>query len=205
MRLGILGPASDDLDALARAAELLLNKHKVVRAIYLGPDDALERMVAAWAESLVGGDPSDEGIWERAIGVAASGTSQDIDAFLAAERARLRLKSLEALPSDGLRTVEMFGERVALFVYDKALLDEEDIFSATFLVYGKSQDPLIKKIGTRWFLTPGSIGSSAGGALVLDDEGDEVQATVLDGEGKATMTETLAAARGAKLRVQGDR
>ena len=37
-----------------------------------------------------------------------------------------------------LRSVEMFGDRVAVLIHDKALLDEEDIFSATFLVYGKS-------------------------------------------------------------------
>ena len=61
---------------------------------------------------------------------------------------------------DELRTIEMFGDRVAVLIHDKALLDEEDIFSATFLVYGKSDGPLVKKIGPRWFLTPGPIGSA---------------------------------------------
>lgn len=96
----------------------------------------------------------------------------------------------------------MFGDRVAVLIHDKALLDEEDIFSATFLIYGKSDGPLIKKIGPRWFVTPGPIGAPAGGAIVLDDADDEIVATLYDGEGRLAHTETLATERAAKLRVQ---
>jgi hypothetical protein len=180
----------------------LLNGAKVTRAIYLGADDALEDTVALWAESLVGADASDEGVWERALRVVVDGSPEQIDAFLRGERARLRLKSLESLPTLELRSVEMFGDRVAVLIHDKALLDEEDIFSATFLVYGKGDGPLIKKIGPRWFLTPGPIGSPGGGAIVLDDAEDEVVATLYDAEGRAARTEILASERAAKLRVQ---
>ena len=72
----------------------------------------------------------------------------------------------------------MFGDRVAVLIHDKALLDEEGIFSATFLVYGRSTGPLVRKIGPRWFLTPGPVDSPRGGAAVLDDSGEEVVATV---------------------------
>ncbi|MBV9949501.1 MAG: hypothetical protein JOZ69_21845 [Myxococcales bacterium] len=203
MRLGLLGPANGDLAGLARCAEFLLNGAKVTRAIYLGMDDALEDTVSLWAESLVGPDPSDEGIWERALAMLGAGGSPDqIDAFLRAERARLRLKSLERLPTAELRTVEMFCDRVAVLIHDKALLDEEDIFSATFLVYGKSDAPLVKRIGPRWFLTPGPIGCAGGGSAVLDDTGDEVLATIYDGDGRASHSETLTVRRMAKLSVQ---
>ena len=94
MRLGLLGPAEGDLAALARTAELLLNSARVTRAIYLGADDALEDTVALWAESLVGPDASDKGLWDRAFEVAAEGSPEQIEAFLRRERARLRLKSL---------------------------------------------------------------------------------------------------------------
>jgi hypothetical protein len=202
VRLGLLGPAGDDLATLARSAEFLLNGAKVTRAIYLGADDALEDTVALWAESLVGADASDEGVWERALRVVGDGSPEQIDAFLRGERARLRLKALESLPTLELRSVEMFGDRVAVLIHDKALLDEEDIFSATFLVYGKGDGPLIKKIGPRWFLTPGPIGSPGGGAVVLDDADEEVVATLYDAEGRAARTEVLATERAAKLRVQ---
>lgn len=202
MRLGLLGPAGGDLAALARAAEFLLNGAKVGRAIYLGGDDALEETVAAWAESLVGPDPSDEGIWTRAFDVAAHGTAEQIDTFLRAERARLRLKSLERLPHEELRSVEMFGDRVAILIHDKALLDEEDIYSASYLFYGKGDAPLIKSIGPRWFVTPGPVGSAGGGALVLDDADEAVVATLYDADGHATRSETLSVARAAKLSVR---
>lgn len=202
MRLGILGPADGDLDALARAAEHLLNGARVHRAIYLGEDGALEAVVDLWAQSIVGPDPSDVAIWDRARDVALAGTPQQIDEFVSAERARLRLKALEELPPAG-RGVEMFGDRVAILLYDKAELDEEDIFSATFLVYGKSDVPLMKAIGARWFLTPGRIGAPGGGALVLDDEGDAIVGEVYDSDGRRTLSERLVVSRAAKMRVQG--
>jgi hypothetical protein len=203
VRLGLLGPANGDLAALARAAEFLLNGAKVTRAIYLGADEALEETVALWAESLVGPDPSDEGVWARALAVAATGTAEQIDGFLRGERARLRLKSLERLPPEELRTVEMFGDRVAVLIHDKALLDEEDIYSATLLVYGRSEFPLIKKIGPRWFLTPGPVGDPGCGAVVLDDSDDDLVATLFDADGRVVKTETLSVARVAKISVQG--
>jgi hypothetical protein len=203
VRLGLLGPANGDLAALARTAEFLLNGAKVTRAIYLGADEALEDTVALWAESLVGPDPSDDGVWGRAFTVAATGTAQQLDTFLRAERARLRLKSLERLPPEELRTVEMLGDRVAVLIHDKALLDEEDIFSATLLVYGKSDAALVRPIGSRWFLTPGPAGGTGCGAIVLDDASDQLVATVYDSEGHASRTDTLSTRRAAKMSVQG--
>ncbi len=205
MRLGLLGPARDDLAALARAAEHLINEAKVARAIYLGGDDALEVMVARWAASLVGPDPSDEGLWTRALDVALGGKPEGIDAFLRNERARLRLKALESLPTSDARTrsVEMFGDRVAVLVHDKALLDEEDILSASFLVYGKSDAPLVKQFGPRWFLTPGPIGCEGGGAVVLDDSSDDVVATFYDAAGQPGRTQALTAGRAVKMNVRG--
>jgi hypothetical protein len=203
VRLGLLGPANGELAALARAAEFLLNGARVGRAIYLGGDDAIEETVGLWAESLVGPDPSDEGIWRRAFPMASSGTAEQIDAFLRGERARLRLKSLERLPPEQLRTVEMFGDRVAVLIHDKALLDEEDILSATFLIYGKSDAPLLRKIGPRWFLSPGPVAFAGGGALVLDESGDEIVATLHDSDGRVLRTEALHSGRAVKMSVQG--
>jgi hypothetical protein len=203
VRLGLIGPANEDLAALARTAEFLLNGAKVTRAIYLGADEAIEDTVSLWAESLVGPDASDEGVWDRAFGVVTSGTTEQLDMFLRAERARLRLKSLERLPPEELRTVEMFGDRVAVLIHDKALLDEEDIFSAKLLIYGKSDAALVKAIGTRWFMTPGPVGGPGCGAIVLDDADDDLVATVYDADGRASRTETLVTSRATKMSVQG--
>jgi hypothetical protein len=202
MRLGLLGPAENDVAGLGRAAEYLLAHAKVARAVYLGNDGALDRAVVAWAKKLVGEDPSDEGAWKRAADVAATGTPEQIDRFVSAERARVRLKALEMLPASG-RTIEMVGDRVAVLIYDKGGLDEEDILAANLLVYGKSEQPLVKKIGTRWFVSPGQIGCEGGGLAVLDDEATDIVATVYDLNGKITTKETLTVQRAAKVRVQG--
>jgi hypothetical protein len=204
MRLGLLGPAGTDVGALGRAAEFLLNGARVHRAIYLGNDGALDRAVAAWARKLVGDDPSDDAAWRRAASVAVKGGAPEIDKFVQTERARLRLKSLEALPEEISRTIEMVGDRVAVLIYDKALLDEEDILAANLLFFGKSDAPLVRKIGARWFVTPGPIGCQAGGIAVLDDEGDEIMVTIYDSTGKQTQREALSLTRATKMRVQGD-
>lgn len=204
MRLGLLGPAGPDVGALGRAAEFLLNGARVHRAIYLGNDGALDRAVAAWARKLVGDDPSDDGAWKRAAEIALGGTAEQLDKFVSTERARLRLKSLEALPEEVSRTIEMVGDRVAVLIHDKALLDEEDILAANLLFFGKSDGPLIRKIGARWFVTPGPIGCEGGGIAVLDDEKDDITITIYDSAGKATQIEALSVSRAPKMRVQGD-
>jgi hypothetical protein len=198
----LLGPADGDVLSLGRAAEFLLTTVRVNRAVYLGVDASLDKAVAAWARRLVGDDPSDEAAWRRAADVAIAGTPSDIDRFVAVERARMRLKSLETLPFGG-RTIEMVGDRVAVLIHDKAALDEEDILAANLLVFGKSTEPLIKKIGTRWFVSPGHLGTPGGGTAVLDDEGPHVVCTIYDSTGKATHQEALAVPRVAKVRVQG--
>jgi hypothetical protein len=98
----------------------------------------------------------------------------------------------------------MLGDRVAVLIHDKALLDEEDILAANLLFYGKSDGPLVKRIGARWFVTPGPIGSEGGGIAVLDDDADDVTVSIFDSLGKPGVTEALTAQRAAKMRVQGD-
>lgn len=204
MRLGLLGPSAGDVGALGRAAEFLLNTARVHRAIYLGVDGALDRAVTTWARKLVGDDPSDDSAWRRAADAALTGTPEQIDRMVQLERARMRLKALESLPEQVGRTIEMLGDRVAVLIHDKALLDEEDILAANLLFYGKSDGPLVKRIGARWFVTPGPIGSEGGGIAVLDDDADDVTVSIFDSLGKPGVTEALTAQRAAKMRVQGD-
>jgi hypothetical protein len=204
MRIGLLGPSDGDVAALGRASEFVLNSARVQRAIYLGVDGALDRAVAAWARKLVGGvDPSDDAAWRRAVDTALDGTAAEIDRFVAQERARHRLRALEALPDAFSRTMEMVGDRVAVLIHDKAALDEEDILAASILVFGKSDTPLIKKVGSRWFVSPGPLGAQGGGIAVLEDDGAEVVLTFYDLGGRETAREILSIARATKMHVQG--
>jgi hypothetical protein len=149
----------------------------------------------------VGDDPSDAAAWTRSCAVALKGSPQEIDRFVAIERARLRLKALETLP-DRARTVEMIGDRVAVLVNDKASLDEEDIAGANIIVFGKTDAPLVKPIGSRWFISPGLVGASGSGLAVIDDEKDDIEVSLFDGAGKLTARHVLTVQRAAKMRVQ---
>ena len=201
MRLGILGPAQGDLPALARGAQLLLDEAHADKVIYLSDDDALDHVVAGWARGLVGADPSEAALFARAARCAEA-SPEAIDAFVASERARIRLRVLASLPP-GQRTIEILDGRVALFVFDKGTLDEEDILPASVLVFGKSTAPLIKKVGARTFLSPGPIGESGGMAL-LDDGGGGVRIELWNVRGAVTAREMIGAPlSGAKMRVQG--
>ena len=157
VRLGLLGPARGDLVALARAARILADHAHVDRVVYLGADGALDRVVASWATTLVGGDPSDARLFGRAARACVDASAAAVAAFVAAERGRAYLRSFAALPPPPARTVEIVDGRVAVLVHDKATLDEDDIASAALLVFGRSEAPVLRRVGTRTFLSPGPI------------------------------------------------
>jgi hypothetical protein len=203
MRLGILGPASDDMIGLARAAQYLLDEAHAEKVIYLSGDGALERLVVSWARALVGGDPSDGAFFDRAAAQCADADPEAIDRFVEHERARQRLKVFYSLPSKQSRSIEIIDGRVVLFVYDKAMLDEEDIAAAQLLVYGKAREPLIRRVGARLFLSPGPIGCPTGGAAVLDDGAEGIRIEVLGPGGVVTAQDQIGGPGLGKVRVQG--
>src|SRR5437868_11045160 len=107
MRFAVLGPANDDLVALEKGATLVLFELEAEQVIYLGPDDALDRLVFDWARRLVGSDPSEDGLWARAVQRCGAGSADAIDRFIGAERRRERLKALKCLPAASSRTIEI--------------------------------------------------------------------------------------------------
>src|SRR5687768_11018119 len=147
MRLGLLGPARNREAALERAARFLRQDIAVDRAVYLGVDTAIDSVIRRWAEELVGGDPEDRALFPRAAERCIHASHAQIDAFLEAERERRCLKVFQSLPDDGTRVIEILNGKVAVMIYDKADLDEEDILPASLLVFGKSQQPLVKQVG----------------------------------------------------------
>jgi len=204
MRLGILGPAQGDLPALARGAQHLMDHAQAEKVIYVGNDDALDRVVASWARGIVGANPSDAALFDRAAERCARGTADDIDEFVSKERALRRLRVLMSVPP-GQRSIEILDRHVVLFVYDKATLDTEDIGAAHVLVFGKSSEALLKRVGSRTFVAPGPVSSASGGLLILEDVGGAVQIEVRRADGTVVTTDThvMAATQGTKFKVQG--
>lgn len=200
MRLGLLGPANGQGEALERAARFLHQELAVQRAVYLGTDSALDELVRRWAESLVGADPADHALWNRAAESCVGATPHEIGAFLVAERERRSLSIFESLPGDGTRLLELLGGRVVVMIHDKADLDEDDIASANVLVYGKSGEPLVKQVGSRWFLSPGSLDHF--GMMVLEDLDDGIHLALFDNMGREIRRERFIAGSGPRLSMR---
>ncbi|MBK9259375.1 MAG: hypothetical protein IPM54_06010 [Polyangiaceae bacterium] len=208
MRLGIIGPAKGDLRLLARAIECLLDDVGVQKVLYLAPDGALDIVARAWARYLVGNNPNEDSLFARATVRCANASSQAIEAFVAAERARARLRALSSLPEGNKRTVEFFDGRVTLFMYDKSILDEDDVVGASLFVYGRSAEPKVKRIGSRMFITPGPLAGSQGGLAVLGEGpngGVRVEIRNIDGSilSEEQLGGTGSMLPGIKMRVQG--
>jgi hypothetical protein len=205
MRLGLIGPAKRNPKVLRERAEFVLDELRADRAVYLGVDGALDDVVKQWAHELVKGDPSDSAVWQRAAQSCAGASAEQISAFLAAERRRQQLKQLECLPHANARTIELFESVVAVLIHDKALLDEEDMLPASILVFGRSAEPVIHKIGLRCFLSPGPVTHPNGGvALLAEEEDGNVRASLYGIDGSVVKSEVVAQPnRAARMTVQG--
>lgn len=105
----------------------------------------------------------------------------------------------------GQRSIEILDRHVVLFVYDKATLDTEDISAAHVLVFGKADEPLIRRVGSRTFVTPGPIRGDRSGVLLLEPNSTGVQIEVRTPQGDVVLSEThVLGAGGAKMKVQGN-
>lgn len=201
MRLGLLGPSQGHRQALEKAARFLRRELEAERVLYLGADGALDAMVRSWAEQLVGERAGQADLCQRATARCLDASAEEIDEYLAREQERARLRMFASLPDGPIRTVELLAGRVAVLIHDKAFLDEEDILPATWLVFGKNPQPLIKRIGRRWFLSPGSFPAS--GVMLLDDDEGALTVRTFSPDFQELLSERLEVGREVSLHVAG--
>ncbi len=192
MRIGLLGPADGDSDALRDGIEFLLGDVGVDQAIYLGKDDAvLDELLTRWVEEVFGEAHSEEAFLRRAAAVAESGDPEAITGLLHRDAWVRGLARVRKLPVAPARAIEMLGDRILIAVYDKKVLDEEDIANAHLIVYGHAAEASLRRFGTRYFLTPGPV--SAGRVAVLETEGEEdVTLALFETTGVPVWRETMA-------------
>jgi len=172
MRIGLLGPADGNLTLLREASEFLLRDYGVDQTVYLGPSDgAVEQVVERWSREVMGRDGSSEDAFlSQAAQLALTGDSQSIRTLLARDDEVRRLSTLRCLPPPPARAVEVFDDKVVLFVHEKSLLDEEDIANAFLVVYGRSKACALNRFGPRTFFTPGPL--KAGRIAVIEPESE---------------------------------
>ena len=190
-RIGLIGPAQRANPALARAVELLLGDTAVRQVIYLGADDAPHALVAEWSRKGIG----EQDFLRSGVDLACAGTADQISALLAEEREVSRLQRVRALPPPPARAIEMMDRFLVLAVYDKAVLDEDDIANAQVIVYGRAEEAAWKRFGPRCFFTPGPLARGHVGCLELLQEG-LLEVRLLDLDGAVRMREPLQATGG---------
>lgn len=188
------------LETAARGLRDVLGAERVV---YLGGDRALDSVVGRWAVELVGGQGTDDTLMQRATAACLRAKPEAIDTFVRQEHEREKLRMFESLAGGATRSVELIGGKLAVLVYDKAYLEEDDILPASLLVFGKSREPLIKQIGRRWFLSPGSFPEH--GVLVVDDSAGDLVASLHGADLGPGETRRLDAPKGLRMRVTGAR
>lgn len=201
MRIGLLGPADGDDEALREAIDFLLGDTPVEQAIYLGEDvDVLDAALAAWTREALGLDaPAEEAFLSRGADVATNGNATEIRTLLEGDAWVRKLARIHKLPPPPARAVEMLADRIVIAVHDKAVLDEEDIANAQIIVYGNSEEAQIKRFGSRYFLTPGPLGARRVAVLETESDGG-VSAALFETSGRQVWRETMARTSG-KLSV----
>jgi hypothetical protein len=192
MRIGLLGPAEGDLDALRDGVEFLLGDAAADQVICLGDDEhAVREVLQDWARGIFGAEPDRETFLERAVELARSGTAQQIEDLLVAEASLRRLSAIRSLPPPPARAVEMLADRILLAVHDKAVLDEEDIANAALIVYGRANTAELRRFGSRYFLTPGRASEGRVAIVEVEDDGG-VSITLYETSGLPVWREKMA-------------
>jgi hypothetical protein len=177
MRIGLVGPAEEDPALLREAGEFLLGDCGVEQAFYLGLPATLDKVLAHWRAEVSRGVSDEEAFLTQALELALGSESSAIRALLARDQERQRLSALRAVPAPPARAVELFDDKVVLFVHDKAQLDQEDIVNAFLIVYGRSKQGAMHRFGPRTFFTPGPLKQGRVAVLERDPEGHLVIAS----------------------------
>lgn len=157
MRIGLVGPAEGEPALLREAGEFLLGDCGVEQAFYLGHAATLRGVLETWGAEVMRGAPTEPRFLEQALELALGDDVSAIDALLKRDREHARLSALASLPEPPGRAVELFDDKVILFVHDKAHLDQDDIANAFVIVYGRSKQSALHRFGPRTFFTPGPL------------------------------------------------
>lgn len=205
MRLAVLGPSQGDCQLLRRRAQFALQTVSATRVLYLGSDSLVDQVVADWAVELVGQPACQEGIWIRAARDCPRATADQIDDFLQRERSLQRLREIQFLPDRSAKTVELVDRMVVMLLYDKANLTEEDLYSASIFVFGKSDTPIARWAGARFFVAPGPLSHNDGGLVLLHCDDTGPVATWYNPQGRIAHETAIVAPKKsrAKFNIQG--
>ena len=105
MRLGFIGPAEGDVEALREALDFLLGDAGADTVIYMGEDDTADQLAEETRRAASGG--SDGSFFGAAREAAIGGSAEQIGALLGAEEELEKLSALRILPPSPMRAIEI--------------------------------------------------------------------------------------------------
>lgn len=188
LRVVVIGPAENDVHTLSATLSRALADPGTRQVIYLGQDGAATRAVEAHRQLGL----SQDLFLAQAVELALSGSPEQVQSLLAAEARGRRLSAVRCLPEPPSRAVEMLERWILLAVFDKAVLDEDDIANTHVILYGKTEQPALARFGPRCFFSPGPLSGGHVGHLELQPNGD-LYLQVRDLAGRILQSEVLAA------------
>lgn len=192
MRLGIIGKAQGAENELRTAIELFFRDPQLKQIMYLGDDDLITEMAANLAREQL----DEEAFLKRGVELACQdGSPQAIERLLEADRQAQRLSLLRRLPDPNACAIEMLEKWIILAVYDKAILEEDDVANAHVIVYGEAPEPAFKRFGPRSFLTPGPLSKGCVASIVLRPDGG-LDLALLDLQGTPVLSESVSPSSG---------
>ncbi|MDW8360985.1 MAG: hypothetical protein RMK74_01180 [Myxococcales bacterium] len=198
-RLGLIGPAHDDDASVHAAIRTLIAR--AAHVVYLGDDEAARRAARRWAEELAPGLATEDRWVDEAARLAATGSAAQLEALLERRRALAPLYRVRELPPGRGRAIEIIAGRIVTLVHDKAWLDEDDVANSTLLVYGRSDEPVLRRFGPRWFFTPGPLRLGRIGLVEADASG-QLGLELLEVGGQTLWREQCATGPQARMSVQ---
>lgn len=195
MRLGFIGPAQSNVDALEQAAKLLICDLEVDTIIYLGEDAALREFMGKHESG-----PNEFPLDQQVAEVAAHGSINQIEEVLRKLRGARYLRKLRVAPPPPTRAMEMLDDRIALIVRNKSTIGEEDVINSNIVVYGDAKELMFKRFGARCFFSPGPLDTGHLGVLDDQSESGGVVLKAITSGGDVCWSEPIQG-RGAKVMV----
>jgi hypothetical protein len=197
VKIGLVADSQGDVDALEYACDLLADEKGADRILFLGGrwgdvDELFTRKRGAQRGREDYGDA--DFLADVAAFIALSSEGAGAAGKIARDKVEKFINRFERVPDKASPQYadpavprvlpELIGDRIACLVHDKGDLTRDDIERAVFLIHGKSAEPGMVQIGTRFFITPGSLAKverPSFGLLTWDEEGVQFVAFGLDG------------------------
>jgi hypothetical protein len=180
---------------MVSACEFLQAEARAERIVYLGEDQLMTEVRDSWhahwksrftspdTQAQDADPPAPPGpavsIWARTAHCATAAPDA-IARAVEDERARLRVGQLSTVPPRGNLSMALSTRYLLLACHDRQQLLEEDVGTASVIVFGNNDSPMVKQVGRRFFLCPGSFAN--GGLLLLSSGRGQLDVSLFNKE-----------------------